>query len=136
MSMHFGIIPVYFITEKTVDVKSTNDGDTVINITKPEQAECFICSVSLNSLTRLEKHKEEKHENEELFYCDDCGIPKKTSKELRDHQYSHKTSFCPRCEIKIVIKIEVCEKIFYRQYREVVGADAWLGVGGCCLAVS
>ena len=44
-------------------VYSTHDGVTVINITKPEQAECFICeicSVSLNSLTRLEKHKEEK----------------------------------------------------------------------------
>ena len=114
-------------SKMTEAVYSTHDGVTVINITKPEQAECFICeicSVSLNSLTRLEKHKEEKHGNEKLFYCDDCGIPKKTSKELRDHQYSHKTSFCPRCEIKIVIKIEVCEKIFYRRYREIVGTDA------------
>ena len=85
-------------SKMTEAVYSTHDGVTVINITKPEQAECFICeicSVSLNSLTRLEKHKEEKHGNEKLFYCDDCGVAKKTTKELRDHQRSHKTSVCP-----------------------------------------
>ena len=124
MSRDLVVIPIRDGSKNTEAVYSTHDGVTVINITKPEQAECFICSVSLNSLTRLEKHREEKHENEKLFYCDDCGIPKKTSKELRDHQYSHKTSFCPRCEIKIVIKIEVCEKIFYRRYREIVRTDA------------
>ena len=93
------IIPING-SKMTEAVYSTHDGVTVINITKPEQAECFICevcSVSLNSLTRLEKHKEEKHGNEKLFYCDDCGVAKKT-KELRDHQRSHKTSVCPRCE--------------------------------------
>ena len=95
MSRDLVVIPIRDGSKKMEAVYSTHDGVTVINITKPEQAECFICSVSLNSLTRLEKHKEEKHENEKLFYCDDCGIPKKTSKELRDHQYSHKTSFCP-----------------------------------------
>ena len=91
-------------SKMTEAVYSTHDGVTVINITKPEQAECFICSVSLNSLTRLEKHKEEKHGNEKLFYCDDCGVAKKTTKELRDHQRSHKTSVCPRCEKAISLK--------------------------------
>ena len=95
-------------SKMTEAVYSTHDGVTVINITKPEQAECFICevcSVSLNSLTRLEKHKEEKHGNEKLFYCDDCGVAKKTTKELRDHQRSHKTSVCPRCEKVISLSI-------------------------------
>ena len=91
-------------SKMTEAVYSTHDGVTVINITKPEQAECFICSVSLNSLTRLEKHKEEKHGNEKLFYCDDCGVAKKTTTELRDHQRSHKTSVCPRCEKAISLK--------------------------------
>ena len=107
MSMDLLIIPIRDGSKKTEAVYSTHDGVTVINITKPEQAECFICevcSVSLNSLTRLEKLKEEKHGNEKLFYCDDCGTPKKTSKELRDHQRSHKTSVCPRCEKAISLK--------------------------------
>ena len=36
---------------------------------------------------------------------DGCGIPKKTSKELRDHQRSHKTSVCPQCEKVISLSI-------------------------------
>ena len=70
MSRNLVIIPIRDGSKKTDAVYSTHDGVTVINITKPEQAECFICeicSVSLNSLTRLEKHREEKHENEKLF---------------------------------------------------------------------
>ena len=107
MSMDLVVIPIRDGSKKTEAVYSTHDGVTVINITKPEQAECFICevrSVSLNSLIRLEKHKEEKHGNEKLFYCDDCGVAKKTTKELRDHQRSHKTSVCPRCEKAISLK--------------------------------
>ena len=107
MSRDLVIIPIRDGSKNTEAVYSTHDGVTVINITKPEQAECFICevcSVSLNSLTRLEKHKEEKHGNEKLFYCDDCGVAKKTTKELRDHQRSHKTSVCPRCEKAISLK--------------------------------
>ena len=63
-----------------------------------------VCSVTQNSLTRLEKHKEEKHGNEKLYYCDDCSISKKKMKELRDHQRSHKTSVCPGCVKAISLK--------------------------------
>ena len=110
MSRDLVIIPIRDGSKKTEAVYSTHDGVTVINITKPEQAECFICSVSLNSLTRLEKHREEKHENEKLFYCDDCGVAKKTTKELRDHQRSHKTSVCPGCVKAISLKIKNMSK--------------------------
>ena len=101
------IIPITDRSKKPEVAYSKHDGVTVINITKPEQAECFICkfcSVTLKSLTRLEKHKEEKHGNEKLYYCDDCSISKKKMKELRDHQRSHKTSVCPGCEKAISLK--------------------------------
>ena len=118
MSMDLVVIPIRDGSKNTEAVYSTHDGVTVINITKPEQAECFICSVSLNSLTRLEKHREEKHENEKLFYCDDCGIPKKTSKELRDHQ---RTNY----------QIDNCERVVCN----LAGTDAYLSVSSWCLAV-
>ena len=57
-------IPIRDRSKKPEVAYSKHDGVIVINITKPEQAECFICkfcSVTQNSLTRLEKHKEEKH---------------------------------------------------------------------------
>ena len=70
-------IPIRDRSKKPEVAYSKHDGVIVINITKPEQAECFICkfcSVTQNSLTRLEKHKEKKHGNEKFYFyqIDDC----------------------------------------------------------------
>ena len=52
------IIPIRDRSKKPEVVYSKHDGVIVINITKPEQAECFTCkffSVTLKSLTRAER---------------------------------------------------------------------------------
>ena len=65
MNRDLVIIPKRDRSKKTEAIYSKHDWVTVINITKPEQAECFICEFcSVKSLTRLEIHKEEKHRNE------------------------------------------------------------------------
>ena len=69
-----------------------NNGTTVNNITKPKKNEsfvCLFCSVTLKSLYKLEKYKEQMHIKEKLFYCSD------SQKKPRDHQRSHQTSACP-----------------------------------------
>ena len=82
MNRDLVIIPKRDRSKKTEAIYSKHDGVTVINITKPEQAECFICEFcSVKSLTRLEIHKEEKHRNEKLYYCNDC-ISKNATKVL------------------------------------------------------
>ena len=62
----------------------TNNGTTVINITKPikESFVCEFCSVTLSSLKKLEKHKEQRHGHvkDKLFYCSECGISKDSPK--------------------------------------------------------
>ena len=52
MSRDLVIIPIRDGSKKTEAVYSTHDGVTIINITKPEQTEgfiCEVCSVSLKS---------------------------------------------------------------------------------------
>ena len=69
----------------------TNNGTTVINITKPikESFVCEFCSVTLSSLKKLEKHKEQRHGHvkDKLFYCSECGISKDSPKKLSDFDF-------------------------------------------------
>ena len=72
--------------EILLGANETNNGTTVINITKPikESFVCEFCSVTLSSLKKLEKHKEQRHGHvkDKLFYCSECGISKDSPKKF------------------------------------------------------
>ena len=79
------IIPIKDRSKETLGSCRTNNGTTVINITKPKETESFVCkfcSVTLKSLNKLEKHKEQMHGHgkDKLFYCSECGISKDSPK--------------------------------------------------------
>ena len=77
------IIPIKDRSKETLGSCRTNNGTTVINITKPKESfVCEFCSVTLSSLKKLEKHKEQRHGHvkDKLFYCSECGISKDSPK--------------------------------------------------------
>ena len=79
------IIPIKDRSKETLGACRTNNGTTVIDITKPKETESFVCefcSVTLKSLNKLEKHKEQMHGHgkDKLFYCSECGISKDSPK--------------------------------------------------------
>ena len=79
------IIPIKDRSKETLSAYRTNHRTTVINITKYKETESFVCefcSVTLKSLNKLEKHKEQMHGHgkDKLFYCSECGISKDSPK--------------------------------------------------------
>ena len=79
------IIPIKDRSKETLSAYRTNNRTTVINITKYKETESFVCefcSVTLKSLNKLEKHKEQMHghRKDKLFYCSECGISKDSPK--------------------------------------------------------
>ena len=58
------IIPIKDRSKETLSAYRTNNRTTVIDITKYKETESFVCefcSVTLKSLNKLEKHKEQMH---------------------------------------------------------------------------
>ena len=81
------VIPIIDRSKETLGLGAyrTKNRTTVINITKYKETESFVCkfcSVTLKSLNKLEKHKEQMHGHgkDKLFYCSECGISKDSPK--------------------------------------------------------
>ena len=73
------IIPIKDRSKETLSAYRTNNRTTVIDITKYKETESFVCkfcSVTLKSLNKLEKHKEQMHGHgkDKLFYRRDIKI--------------------------------------------------------------
>ena len=74
------IIPIKDRSKETLGACRTNNGTTVIDITKPKKTESFVykfCSFTLKSLYKLKKCMEQMHGKEKLFFCSECS-PKQT----------------------------------------------------------
>ena len=96
------IIPVRDKVKDTKFLKaySTSSGLTTIQIHKSKHSGavvCEVCSLSVTSMAALERHQKAKHSNR-TFCCSECGVSKDSPRKLIDHQMTHKTTACPKCD--------------------------------------
>ena len=85
---------------KLVKAFSTSAGVTTIQINNSKHSGsvvCEVCSLSVTSMAALERHQKAKHSNR-TFCCSECGVSKDSPRKLIDHQMTHKTTACPKCD--------------------------------------
>ena len=84
---------------KSLESFSIRDGVTMIHV--KQAVVCEICSETLTSMARLERHQQKKHGDTRSFCCPVCGVSKDSARKLQMHQRGHKTTTCPKCHFSL-----------------------------------